>query len=66
MSGGVRQQLAGVALTSTGSHKDQSDKYRAILDSILVGPPIELVDNLKALVDQSKVSHYLSSLQLVS
>jgi hypothetical protein len=54
--GGVRQQLAGVALTSTGSHKDQSDKYRAILDQILqaASPQPELVDNLKALVDQSE------------
>lgn len=55
---GVRQQLAGVALTSTGSHKDQGDKYKAILDQILQAgsPQPELVDNLKALVDQSKSS----------
>lgn len=55
-AGGVRQQLAGVALTSTGSHKDQSDKYRAILDQILLAGSAspELIDNLKALVDQSK------------
>lgn len=55
-AGGVRQQLAGVALTSTGSHRDQSDKYRAILDGILQAGSTqsELIDNLKALVDHSK------------
>jgi len=60
MSGGVKQQLAGVAVTSTGSHKDQSDKYRNILECILQSPQSpELVENLKALVDQSKGGHVI-------
>ena len=52
----VRQQLASVAGTgsSGGSHKDQADRYRAILESIVNGPPGDLCESLQALIDQSK------------
>jgi len=47
----VRQQIASVALSS-GSHKEQSDRYRTILESIGRGPEEEWIDCFKALVDQ--------------
>lgn len=53
MSYNVKQQLLNISGNTSGSHKDQSDRYRAILDTIVQGPEGELADNLKALVDQS-------------
>ncbi|CAG7717112.1 unnamed protein product [Allacma fusca] len=50
----IRQQLASVAGTGTtgGSHKDQADRYRSILESIASGPVTDTTESLKALVDQ--------------
>ncbi|XP_011302349.1 COP9 signalosome complex subunit 4 [Fopius arisanus] len=48
--GYVRQQLT--CLThSGGSHKEQADKYRAILDEILSSSGDELVDTLKIFIE---------------
>lgn len=54
MSSNVKQQLLNIAGNTSGSHKDQSDRYRVILDAIMKCPEVELADDLKALVDQSK------------
>ncbi|CAL8130622.1 unnamed protein product [Orchesella dallaii] len=52
MSYNVKQQLLNISGNTSGSHKDQSDRYRTILESIVKGPEAELAENLKALVDQ--------------
>ncbi len=54
MSFNVKQQLLNIAGNTSGSHKDQSDRYRVILDAIMKCPEVELADDVKALVDQSK------------
>ncbi|CAD6216294.1 GSCOCG00004445001-RA-CDS [Cotesia congregata] len=46
----VRQQLANLA-NSGGSHKDQAEKYRSILDGILSTSKDDLVDNLKIFIE---------------
>lgn len=46
----VRQQLTNLA-HSGGSHKDQAEKYRAILDAILLSSGEELVDALKIFIE---------------
>ncbi|KYN34542.1 COP9 signalosome complex subunit 4 [Trachymyrmex septentrionalis] len=46
----VRQQLSNLA-HSGGSHKDQAEKYRATLDSILLSSGEELVDALKTFIE---------------
>ncbi|XP_015126922.1 COP9 signalosome complex subunit 4 [Diachasma alloeum] len=48
--GYVRQQLTSLA-HSGGSHKEQADKYRAILDEILSSSGDELVDTLKIFIE---------------
>ncbi|XP_076662829.1 COP9 signalosome subunit 4 [Andrena cerasifolii] len=54
----VRQQLTNLAY-SGGSHKDQAEKYRAILDSILLSSGEELVDALKIFIE-AIVNEYVS------
>ncbi|XP_043476723.1 COP9 signalosome complex subunit 4 [Leptopilina heterotoma] len=46
----VRQQLANLA-HSGGSHKDQADKYRAILDAIILSSGEELAETLKVFIE---------------
>ncbi|XP_015588268.1 COP9 signalosome complex subunit 4 [Cephus cinctus] len=46
----VRQQLTNLA-HSGGSHKDQAEKYRAILDVILTSSGEELIDALKIFIE---------------
>ncbi|XP_067003342.1 COP9 signalosome complex subunit 4 [Anabrus simplex] len=46
----IRQQLATLA-NSGGSHKDQAEKYRAILDSLLTLTGDELVETLKVFIE---------------
>ncbi|XP_008547230.1 COP9 signalosome complex subunit 4 [Microplitis demolitor] len=47
----VRQQLANLA-SSGGSHKDQAEKYRSILDGIISSSSNDdLVDNLKIFIE---------------
>ncbi|KAK0087189.1 hypothetical protein PV325_001558 [Microctonus aethiopoides] len=46
----VRQQLASLAHFG-GSHKDQVERYRTILDDILSSSGEELVDNLKIFIE---------------
>lgn len=50
----IRQQLLNIAGNTSGSHKDQSDRYRVILEAIVKSPEGEIAGHLKALVDQSK------------
>ncbi|XP_053995159.1 COP9 signalosome complex subunit 4 [Hylaeus anthracinus] len=54
----VRQQLTNLAY-SGGSHKDQAEKYRVILDSILSSSGEELVDALKIFIE-AIVNEYVS------
>lgn len=54
----VRQQLMNVAC-SGGSHKDQAEKYRAVLDSILLLSNEEMVDALKIFIE-AIVHEYVS------
>lgn len=50
----LRTQL--VALTnSSGIHKEQVDKYRSLLDQILLNTGNELVDTLKLFIEASKL-----------
>ncbi|XP_034951072.1 COP9 signalosome complex subunit 4 [Chelonus insularis] len=46
----VRQQLTNLA-HSGGSHKDQAERYRTILDDILSSSGEELIDNLKIFIE---------------
>lgn len=46
----VRQQLTNLA-HSGGSHKDQAEKYRAILDMILSSSGEDLIDTLKIFIE---------------
>ncbi|KAF4530662.1 hypothetical protein B566_EDAN004901 [Ephemera danica] len=46
----VRQLLASL-VNAGGSHKDQADKYRQILENILAAPEEELIEGLKAFVE---------------
>ena len=46
----IKQNLYGI-LNSGGSHKDQAEKYRIILDSILTGPESELVECLQVFIE---------------
>lgn len=49
----LRNQLA--ALTNfSGIHKEQADKYRGLLDQILLNTGNELVDTLKLFIEASK------------
>ncbi|KOX72917.1 COP9 signalosome complex subunit 4 [Melipona quadrifasciata] len=54
----VRQQLTNLAY-SGGSHKDQAEKYRAILDSILLSSSEEAMDALKIFIE-AIVNEYVS------
>ncbi|OAD54389.1 COP9 signalosome complex subunit 4 [Eufriesea mexicana] len=54
----VRQQLTNLAF-SPGSHKDQAEKYRAILDSILLSSSEEAMDALKIFIE-AIVNEYVS------
>jgi len=67
MSQSVKQQLTTISANASGSHKDQSDKYRAVLESISVSPPEEARESLKALVDQcSRHFVYDANLYLIN
>ncbi|XP_049802081.1 COP9 signalosome complex subunit 4 isoform X1 [Schistocerca nitens] len=46
----VRQQLAALA-NSGGSHKDQADKYRAILEAVLTLQGSDLIEALKVFIE---------------
>lgn len=46
----TRQQLSTI-VNSGGSHKDQAEKYRVILDSILSGPESDLVECLQIFIE---------------
>lgn len=50
----IKAQLNNVAGNTSGSHKEQADRYRGILDLIVTGPSSDVAPSLKALVDQSK------------
>ncbi|KAK9300755.1 hypothetical protein QLX08_006624 [Tetragonisca angustula] len=54
----VRQQLTNLAY-SGGSHKDQAEKYRGILDSILLSSSEEAMDALKIFIE-AIVNEYVS------
>lgn len=58
MANNVKQQLLNISGNTSGSHKDQSDRYRLILETITNSPNSELAENLKLLVDQSKLKKY--------
>lgn len=49
-SNSVRQQLANI-IHSGGSHKDQAEKYRSMLESILIDSGSELVDCLQIFIE---------------
>lgn len=49
----LRNQLASLT-NSSGIHKEQADKYRALLDQILLNTGNELVDTLKLFIEASK------------
>ncbi|XP_044738250.1 COP9 signalosome complex subunit 4 [Chrysoperla carnea] len=46
----VRQQLINIA-NSAGSHKDQADKYRSTLESILTSSGSELIEALQVFIE---------------
>lgn len=46
----VRQQLAVLA-NSSGSHKDQAEKYRSLLDAILTSSGDDLTETLKVFIE---------------
>lgn len=46
----VRTQLSNI-ITAGGSHKDQAEKYRVILDMIIGGPESELVESLQTFIE---------------
>lgn len=50
LSGNVRQQLAVLA-NSGGSHKDQAERYRTMLDTLLSYSGEELVEALKVFIE---------------
>ncbi len=50
----IKAQLANVAGNTSGTHKEQADRYRVILTQILAGSSSDIATNLKALVDQSQ------------
>ncbi|XP_058795745.1 COP9 signalosome complex subunit 4 [Phymastichus coffea] len=50
MASAVRQQLANLT-HSGGSHKDQAEKYKAILDAICATSGEELSENLKVFIE---------------
>ncbi|CAL7951705.1 COP9 signalosome subunit 4 [Xylocopa sonorina] len=54
----VRQQLTNLAYCG-GSHKDHAEKYRAILDSILLSSSEEAMDALKIFIE-AIVNEYVS------
>lgn len=56
----IRQLLINV-ISSGGTHKDQAEKYRSILDSILTVSGNELVECLQIFIEASK---YLYVIQL--
>jgi len=50
--GAIKVQLLNASGNTSGSHKDQADRYRVILDAIGNGPEKDLAESLQALVDQ--------------
>lgn len=51
----VKMQLLGMVGNTSGSHKDQADRYRVILDMIAKDVKVDQVAmSLKALVEHSK------------
>ena len=63
MAEGLKQQLGVLVNSGSGSHKDKTEKFRAILDGLLRATGIEQLDGLKAFVEalvSEKVSLVMS------
>lgn len=56
----IKLQLQNTSGNTSGSHKDQADRYKTVLEAIMNGPQGDLSESIRLLVDQSKLTIFFS------